>query len=643
MEENLYANPKDDIGIYVRDKYQAAFEAKNETYHQMLDCLRQVRGESLPCDEDDDGIDIVMNITSPIVRGVVGLVRDVLANNLEAPFTIKPSPNPDLNEETVSRLMQRLQIELPMLIEQSGGNEEEVMNGVRAMRNAAKLYQDKEAARAAEAMNSLIEDILLDAGWSKAFGDFIYNFVVYPAAILKSPVTTVKKWKEWSGVSMVVREETVQVVENISPFDIYPAPYSTSPNDGEYLVERRRIRRDELLNLSGVPGYSASGISRVFKAYPNGFTEEYEGGQDNAPTHDIENGTSEDHGYFDGLGFYGSIPGMYLKEYGVTVDDERSSYEAEIWTIGDIVIKAILNPDPLGRRPFHAASFEPIPGSFWGESPVTRLYDTQRVCTATARNLIRNMAYASGPIGEVDVDRVDEDSDPRLVIPGTLRLVKDKRNANRNAYQFYSVPSLSNELMSIFNQFLELSYELIGVPRVAFGSPQGLGTIGRTSGGVAMILNQASKSIKFALRVLEENVIETVIQGFIDHELMYSDDPMIKGDVRVYARGVSGLVEQEQKQSRLEWALQSIVPMMQIVDPSTGAPIVPPAAPLRLLYEIFKANGIPTEGILPDFDVQTAVAEGTPQMNPMFSGGTFDGRNANAAQAIENSNGILPG
>ena len=55
------------------------------------------------------------------------------------------------------------------------------------------------------------------------------------------------------------------------------------------------------------------------------------------------------------------------------VGDIHRTYEAEIWMVDDIIIKANLNPDPLGRRPFFAASFEPIPGKIWGESPVSRL------------------------------------------------------------------------------------------------------------------------------------------------------------------------------------------------------------------------------------------------------------------------------
>ena len=342
------------------------------------------------------------------------------------------------------------------------------------------------------------------------------------------------------------------------------------------------------------------------------------------------------------MGFYGAIRGELLEEFGVEVGSPDISYEAEIWTINDIVIKAVLNPDPAGQRPFYVASFEPIPGAFWGECPVTRLRDVQRVCTATIVAMVRNMGLASGVLGEVESDRVIDDEDVNVILPNTIREVKSVIGMQGRAYNFYTVPDISHQLLNVFERFMQYGYETIGIPRVAFGSTENIGTLGRTSGGVAMVLNQASKSVKFALRVLEENIIEPVVQSYIDYELMYSLDETIKGDIRVHARGVSGIVEKESQESKLQWALQSLSSYMQVVDPNTGQPIVPPAAIQRLLYQIFKVSGISTEGIFPDFDLQSAVTQDIQSLNPLYQGGTIDGRNASAGQAIANQNSLTP-
>jgi hypothetical protein len=177
---------------------------------------------------------------------------------------------------------------------------------------------------------------------------------------------------------------------------------------------------------------------------------------------------------------------------------------------------------------------------------------------------------------------------------------------------------------------------------VAFGSPQGLGTLGRTAGGVSIILNQSTKAIKQALRMIESGLIEPVVQEFINYEIRTSNDPDIRGDIRVYARGVSGLMEQEGKNGDLEWALQSISSMVGVVDPATQQPVVPITAVQRILYTMFKNKGLSTDGIFPDFDREEAFGELTGQPMPQDpAGGVPDlqGRSPNAEAAIAAANG----
>lgn len=636
----------EELGQYVRVRFDTAKETKREHYDVLLDCLRQVRGELLACETIDPDIDVNFNITSPIVKGIVGLIRDVFANSIETPFTIKSTPQPDLNQDmsrnVMSAVMQQLQnmpMMTPDMIEQAMAEQGQLL------KNAAMQEQQKLANLAADKMNTLVQDRLRDADWLRQFGDFIYNFVVYPTAIIKTPAVTVRPWKKWNGQRMVVEHKLVRGVENISPFDFYPAPNAQSVQDAEYVIELRKCSRSELVSYFTAPGYDQTGIRQVLSEMPTGYLEPREDGKDHNPevdTAEYHIGMEDDaQGFYDCVGFYGAIRGELLEEFGVEVGDPDLSYEAEIWTVNDIVIKAVLNPDIIGQRPFYAASFEPIPGAFWGECPVTRLRDVQRVCTSTIVAMVRNMGLASGVLGEVESDRIIDDDEVNVILPNTIREVKSVIGNQGRAYNFYTVPDISAQLLNVFERFMQYGYEMIGIPRVAFGSTENIGTLGRTSGGVAMVLNQASKSVKFALRVLEENIIEPVVQSYIDYELMYSLDTTIKGDIRVHARGVSGIVEKENQESKLQWALQSLGQYLGVQDPQTGQPIIPARAIQLLLYQVFKSSGISTEGIFPDFDLEAAVTQDMSGLNPMYQGGTIDGRNANAGQAIANQNSLM--
>lgn len=635
---------QDALGSFVHARYQAARDSKKEIHEEMLDCLRLMRDEELTCSDGTDDVKIAMNITAPIIRGIVGLLRDIFGGSVDEPYVIRPTPVPELDANATAELRKKVVDALPQLEQESGGSQEAIVEGLSSMRRAFELEQSRLAVAAAEAMSLKVRDRLVDAEWTAAFGDeFLLNFVMFPAAIMKTPSMRVKKWKKWNAGRMEVSNEIIPVVENISPFDFYLAPGAADIANAEYVLERRRISYSELRALAGTDSYWMEGVLSALEQMPDGYVDtegDYKARGDSTAADEHEPTIVD--GY-DTIGYYGKVRGALLKEFGIEDVTEDDNYEAEIWCIRDVVIKAVLNSDPLQKRPFLAASYEPIPGQFWGSCPTLRLRDIQKVCTATIKALIRNMAFASGPIGEVDIDRVEEDGDPRELAPWQLKLVNGGKvggSSGTAAYRFHDVNSHANELLAVFDKFLGTAYEVIGIPRVAFGSPTGLGETGRTQGGMAIIMNQASKSIKSALRVLERNIIEPTVQGFIDFEMTNSADAATRGDIRVYARAVSGILEQENKRGKLEWALQSLGPLMQIAGPD-GQPMVPPAAPLRLLAELFKLNGIPTQGILPDFDMQDAISATAPKpVAPSFGVPQLDGRSAAAQGAIQGMNSL---
>ena len=664
------------FGKYVRGKFELAKEAKRDIHDTMLTCLRQIRGEELGCEANPE-VDVRFNITAPILRGVVSLIRDVLANVNDSPYELIPSPVVDLNKKAENELAGQVRQVMPRLIAGMAGDPERILANVDDLKASMMLEESKAALLAAQRLTPVLKDKLQDAEWGNSFSDFIYNLVWAPAAIIKSPSAQTKSWKKWNGNTLEVVSEVITTVENISPFDFYPAPHATSVDSAEFICERRRVNPSELIDFAVSPSFDADSIRLVLETYPDGKTEDYEVSEsDTEPAVDDQEFTADDNpvGVYDCIGFYGRVKGKFLMLYGLEDLDAERTYEAEVWSVGDIVIKAMLNPDPLGKRPFHTATFEPIPGAIWGYSPVMRLTDTQRICNATIQSLIINLGYSSGVMGEVDIDRVDDEDDPRLMIPNTLRATRpDPRGNGSKAYNFFTIPNLTPSLLAMQDKFMTYAYELVGIPRVAFGSPEGLGTIGRTSGGVAMVLNQSAKSVKYAIHLIEKNIIEPVIQGFVDWELMYGDDPSLKGDIRVRARGISGVIAKESRAQNMDWAIQSLSGLMQVTDPASGQPYIPPDAVIRLVYEKFKLMDIPTDGIFPNYDMRSAIAQdiqalspdtgmqmpveqapmngqgingpmapdafSRPTVNPMVGGATLDGRSQAAVSTIDTMNG----
>lgn len=638
------------LGDMVKAKFSEAQDANREPHQRCHDCLRVLDGEidtSQDADFDEtDEFKVAMNITLPLSEQVQSMMVDTLDPISAQPFVLEPAPIAQLPEEVEADLQDAIEQNLEQIMMQYGRSPDDMRNIIGQMYQTTLEYQQEEAKQRAAALTTVVNDKLKKSGFEAAFDDFLQNFIVYPTGFMKGPVAMFAKVKSWNGTTMQVTDEMQRKVYTVSPFDIFPSPHARDLNTCEYVIERARYSSNDLLNMIGMPGFDSDGIAEVFEQHTSFIIPYTVGDNDSRPDADPETDDiiKDDRGFYDVLIFNGKIRGADLVEYGIEVEDERRWYESELWVVDNIVIKAVLNPDELERRPYYAASMYLRPGELWGRSVVEIIKDAQLQCTAAGRALVRNMGFSSGPMGEVETSRVLGDDDPTEVYPLMMKAVKSSANGNP-AYRWHNVPSLAQELMAVYDKFTQIAYQLVGIPQIAFGNMQGAATLGRTSGGISMVMNQASKPVKKAMRRVEGNVIEPMIQRFVDFELMYNDDDTIKGDVNVSATGIRGLQEQEQQEGKLEWALQSLAPFAQGVQ-------VPPEYFMRLLEKLLQANGIDTKG-LPNYAAQDAIARdlGMAGVQPGAEAGQvpnqpgspvsqvpLDGRSQNAVDTINNMN-----
>lgn len=597
------------LGALIVARYNQAASANSDAHRRCQRCLDLMKGQidNVPVDPSDtDGsIEVAMNITGPITRNVHAQVEEVLDPILEQPFVLKTDPVADLPAPVQDDLMQAIEANMQTIIEMTGGDEEVFKQLLQNMSQTALSFHNDIAKQAAENLYPIIQQKLKLAKFKDQFSAWLFNYVVYPMAILKGPVYESCKMKQWDGMALTYVDKMVHKVYNISPFNIYPSPNARNLQSCEYVIERQRLTSSELLDMAGTVGFDSESIFYALQDHEKYILSYGATGSEVEPdvqaaSHHITSADLNLIGMYDVLIHYGRIQGSKLREYGVQVEDDLRLYESEVWVLAGTIIKCVLNPDPLNRRPFFTASFYHTPGELWGAGIPETIEDVQVQCTTAGRALITNMGFASGVLGEVDASRVIGDDDPTILYPGKITTVKqDSFNAGTKAYNFYTIPDLSVNLWNIFDKAYAAAYELIGIPRLAFGQAQGAATIGRTSGGVSMMLNQASKSIKQPLLYAELHVIEPCIQRFVDLELQYNPDPSIKGDINVQASGVRGLQEKEQQQNDLTWVLQSLAPFARGFE-------VPPEYVMRILQQLLQQKGISTKG-LPNIGLQDAM------------------------------------
>ena len=557
---------------YIRKKWMSAMMAKQMTSEiKMLKSVRARRGEYDPDKlaqlREQGSSTIYMMITSNKCRAASSWLRDTLVTAAEdKPWTIEPGAIPDLPPDQVQSIMQQAQAEVQQLyMAGTPPTDQQVRERLLEMKDMAMSHLHDMAKRTAERMERKMEDQLQEGNWSKAFSEFLDDITTFPSAFLKGPVVRKRPKMQWvkgpNGYSLDVKDQLVLEWERVDPFNIYPAADASNVDDG-FLIERHKLARTDLQALIGVEGYSEPAIRAVLEEYGKGglrdwiYVDMNKAAAEGKSTMGVQQNPSE---LIDALQFWGNVQGQLLRDWGLSEDevpDPLMDYPIEGWVIGHWVIKAVVNPDPLGRKPYYKASYEEVPGAYWGNSVADLCRDAQDVCNATARALVNNMSIASGPQVVYNIDRLPQGENITQMYPWKVwQVTSDPLAGSAAPMQFFQPSSLSQELMAVFEKFSILADEYTGIPRYMTGdSPSG--GAGRTASGMSMLMSNAGKAIKQVVANIDGSVIQPVIDRLYYYNMRYGTDPDLKGDINIVARGATSLIVKEQAQVRQNQFLQ---------------------------------------------------------------------------------------
>lgn len=552
---------------YVTPLWEDAKRAKNDVRPRLLANLRQRRGEYEPDKlakiREVGGSEIYMMITSVKCRSAGSWLRDALlgAGN-DKPWTISATPQPTLPDDSEEELLHAVGQEVGQMRAMGVNPPPDVVRErIDAARTMLRAKLREVAREKAQQTERILEDELVEGGFTDALDSFLDDFVTYPAAILKGPVihrAPVLTWQKQppatpDGVARwipVVEERLVKRWYRVDPFKFYPAPWASDVEDGPSF-EHHRITTEELHGLIGAPGYDESAIREVIK---EGANLRHWLGLDWYNSADRINQPSDtammSDGPMDALEFYGAVPGKHLIEWGVKdpeVNDPEKSYNVNLWMIGRHVIKATINPDPLGKKPYRKGCYEEIPGAFWGNSIPDLIRDVQEMCNGTSRALANNMAISSGPQVAVNVTRLPAGATVTQLYPWKVhQFESDPMGSTAPPIEFFQPTSNAQELIGVFTFFSSLADEYSGLPKYMTGD-SAVGGAGRTSSGLSMLMGNANKLMKSVMSSIDR-IVTDVLQALHQHLMTHEFDrfPELEGDIRIVARGATSVMAREQ-------------------------------------------------------------------------------------------------
>ena len=454
----------------------------------------------------------------------------------------------------------KLQEALPWLF---SGDPTTVAAEVDAVADDALNEKFQEAKDRCLRMEKVIESQLDVSKYGSKCKAVIHSGNVYGTGVLKGPLVEIRSQGKWAeeagtGFSYKSQDETKPYLEAVSIWDIYPDMNGKTPEELEYIIQRHVFLKSDCRALAKRKDFRGDVINEYLRANRDGDCE----------TLSFESAIREINGKttstktrgprYEVLEYWGYVDGSDLAMYGVDVPEDQldQEFEANVWTLGNQVIKAVLNPFDAGIRPYHFYYFEQDETSIFGVGIPEIMRDTQSVFNAAIRATVDNAAMSAGPMFEVNRDLLQPGEDIDAIIPfRTFERKGTGQDGMARAVTVLEVPNNTASLLALAQAFKQFGDESTTIPAYTQGEP--VASMTKTVGGLSMLMGAANITIKDTVRNFDQGITEPSIRAMYHWNMQFNPDVTIKGNFDVSARGSTSLVAKEVKAQQLESLLSN--------------------------------------------------------------------------------------
>lgn len=627
------------IAGYVRKEFDQMKRHRSNTLSgwsdRLLNALRVFNGQYDAAKLNEirqfGGSEIYARIVAMKCRGASSLLRDVYLSP-DRPWGLDPADDPKIPDEIMASIKELVNTEIGGLA--AAGQQpdiDQIRDRTQQLVGAARQAAKKKVSLQAHVAEDKLDEILKAGSFYKALAEFISDLPLFPFACIKGPVVRIVPTVTWESNSAVVKQVPRLTWTRVSPFDVWWTPGVSDIEDAA-IIERTRLTRADLNDLLDLPGYNQDALKTVLDLYGQG------GLVDNWDVTDAERAVQESRenpnlnqsGMITCLEYTGNVQGKMLLDYGMdkkTISDPLRDYFVQAWVIGNYVIKVQMAPSPRKRHPYYITSFEKVPGTPVGNGLPDILNDIQEAGNATLRALINNMSISSGPQVVVNDERLSPDEDGEQMYPWKRWHVQSDPMGNNSAppINFFQPSSNAQELLGVYQKFVDMADELSAIPKYLAGSGA-TGGAGRTASGLAMLMGNASKILQTVAANIDRDVLDPLLSALYDMVMLTDTSGMLTGEEKVRVLGVSVAVQKETQRARqLEF--------LQITANPIDTQIMGPKGRAAILRNVATTIGLPGEQIIPtadELDAQEKMAQAQAQAQAVPG---HAGMGENAAQA----------
>lgn len=566
-------------------------------------------------------------VTQWMVRGTIARLMQMLFPQTEKNYGLKEAPLPDLSREQLQQVLDELvRIKTP-----EGGDPAMVELTDEEIEKAIVAY----AKGKAERMEAKVTDDLAGMEFITLARRVVKSAVTYSIGILRGPLhikIPARTWRKnvntgaWEAVEV---EKYKPLFEFLSVWDHYFDMTAVSLEKQDGTFDRHIMTRSEIEALADRPDFLKERILRYLAEHTGGnyVAQWWESQIKGEPKSGQSSTSGKETRKFEVLSYWGDISGHDLAAAGVTIAeaDLGKSYRANVWMIGDLVIKARLAPLGDAIRTHHYFVFEEDDLSIVGNGQPDVLRDSQMGICESARAALDNMSVI-GPMAEVDNDRLVPGQSTEISKHKTWLTEENGSRAQNPAVRNINVESHITELVAMINLFMGFADKESGLPPPSLGDTSGGGSEAlRTSKNASMFLGAAALPIRDTVRNYDTFTV-SYINALVAWNRKYDPSPTRDGAHDVIARGSTSLIAKEVLATALNEFRASITPDE-----------VPHVKTRGMLVARMKVNDLPLDELLETEDVANDNARRMQEMQAGQAQAAVALINAQVEEALANA------
>jgi hypothetical protein len=567
---------------FVQERFTRAEESRRYDEQRWLRAYRNYRGIYSPDVKftEAEKSRVFIKVTKTKTLAAYGQITDVLFANNSFPLSIEPTILPEgiaehVHIETADKSGQGQPAETPdagalfgykgdgkglppgatvqSLLERLGPlkdtlKDEKIIEGAGVTPTSLTFSP---AMVAAKKMQKKILDQLDESNANKQLRSAAFEMALFGTGVMKGPFGVDKEYAKWDDkgeYSPTIK--TIPQTSHVSVWDFYPDPDANNTGEAQFIIERHKMSKTQLLALKKRPMFRKNVIDEVVAQGEN-YTKKYweDDLNDFAPNYGVER--------FEVHEYWGNVSVELLIANDITIPKELKDYDdlqANIWYCNGKVIRLVLNPFKPSRIPYYAVPYELNPYSIFGIGIAENMDDTQTLMNGFMRMGVDNAVLSGNLVFEIDETNLVPGQD-MSIFPG--KIFRRQGGAPGQSLFGTKFPNVSQENMQMFDKARQLADESTGLPSFSHGQT-GVAGVGRTASGISMLMNAASGGIKTVIKNIDDYLLRPMGEAFFSFNMQFDYDAEAAGDLEVRARGTESLMQNEVRSQRLLQFLQVV-------------------------------------------------------------------------------------